>query len=608
MSRPPLGLRQHPFGATPDPDAFFPSPGHESARAEIFAAVKTLAGLIVLTGEPGTGKTTLLRRVAGDVEAAGGRVLWCSLAAVLDEPLGGLARQLNAPDATSPGVGREELVGILRARARPDGATVVAVDEAQHLGQPELEELRAFADAAMASGTRVAVLLVGQPELDLRLAGLRGDGGSPVYALRVELPRLPAAEVRPYVSYRLGLAGARLNDVFQPDAIERIARYARGIPRIINQLCETALLTADQAGVAMVSAAIVDAAARRLALPLPGRAARHARGARAGAPTAQAKRAKRGRATPRARLAGAGVAVAVLVLATAVFFATRRTPPPPPPSEMVALAPAEAPPPSPIAPDPGRPKPEQAVRVAPPPPQATKTADPPAQPRSKSRPAPSREPAARPSARGGTPLPLAPPAPAPSVTTKASPGAVALLDNAEVGNLAEVQALLAAGVSPEARDGAGMTPLMLAVVHDHGAVAEQLLAGGADVNASDDGGVTALMLAASNGRAALLQRLVARGANVDARTRAGWTALIYAAWNGHQSVVRRLLAAGADPALTDRNGWTALQYAIWRAADSSRTRPPDATDPLLADAESPEAAYRRYSELVDLLSGATRKR
>ena len=192
------------------------------------------------------------------------------------------------------------------------------------------------------------------------------------------------------------------------------------------------------------------------------------------------------------------------------------------------------------------------------------------------------------------------------VTPKFLPPAPALPNAAEVGNLAAVQALLAAGASPDARDPKGMTSLMVAVVHDHGAIAELLLARGADVNTWDDGGVTALMLAANNGRTALLQRLISRGANVNAQTRDGWTALMYAAWKGHSSVARRLLAAGADPALTDRQGWTALRYASWRAADVTRPSTRSAADPLAAEYEERvEGARTRYAELVDLLRGAT---
>jgi general secretion pathway protein A len=570
-------------------------------RAELFAAVKTLAGLVVLTGEAGTGKTMLLSRLTRDVEAAGHLVYRCSVALILDPPLATLARQLGIPEATAPGARHEALLAALQAQARPEGTIVVAVDEAQHLGCADLEELRAFTEVAASSGMRLVVLLAGQPELDLKLATLGRAGGTPAHVLRAALPRLAASEVRRYVAYRLGLTGARVDDVFQPDAIERITAYAEGIPRLVNHLCDAALLKADQAGIARLSAPIVDAAARRIALPFPERGrTRDARRARRGAPRPRSARAAPGRAAARGWWAGAGIAVVTAV--TAVLFAPRETSHPPP-----LPAPAEAPQSPSVAADAGAAMPAETARVLPPaPPTAPERS---VEPRSAGRAKVPREP----STRGGTDdrpaSRLASPAAPPSGTRMVSPMALALLDSAEAGKLTEVQALLAAGLSPDARDAGGMTPLMLAVTHDHGAVAEVLLARGADFDASDGGGVTALMLAANNGRTALLQRLINRGANVNARTGAGWTALTYAAWHGHAAGVRRLLEAGANPAFADRIGWTALQYATWRAAEVSQARPPDPADPLAPENPEPaEAARLRYAEVVRLLGAATVRR
>ena len=116
MDNPPLGRRRS-FGDTADPDTFYPSPVHESACAELFAAVKTLAGLVVLTGEPGTGKTTVLRRVARDVEGAGGRVLWCSVAEDIDAMVASLVRQLGAGPAPTPASVREAFLADLSSHA-----------------------------------------------------------------------------------------------------------------------------------------------------------------------------------------------------------------------------------------------------------------------------------------------------------------------------------------------------------------------------------------------------------------------------------------------------------------------------------------------------------
>jgi ankyrin repeat protein len=146
--------------------------------------------------------------------------------------------------------------------------------------------------------------------------------------------------------------------------------------------------------------------------------------------------------------------------------------------------------------------------------------------------------------------------------------AVALLQSAEVGNLTEVRDIIDAGVSPNARDTAGMTPLMMAAIHNHGPVVELLLT---------------------------------RGAQVNAQTRTGWTALICAAWNGHPNIVRRLLESGADPALLDRTGRTALQYATLRAADPANRSSGNA-------AALPAVDPRRYLEVIDVLSKASTRR
>ena len=100
----PFGLRHYPFADTVDPDVFYRSSVHESACAELFAAIKVHAGLLILTGEPGTGKTTVLRRVAHDVERMGGRVLWCSDTA----PLHGMSFSLDE-DSPTQGTRHEAL-------------------------------------------------------------------------------------------------------------------------------------------------------------------------------------------------------------------------------------------------------------------------------------------------------------------------------------------------------------------------------------------------------------------------------------------------------------------------------------------------------------------
>jgi ankyrin repeat protein len=159
-------------------------------------------------------------------------------------------------------------------------------------------------------------------------------------------------------------------------------------------------------------------------------------------------------------------------------------------------------------------------------------------------------------------------APRSAVSAAASRGPLtadaALLQYAEDGNLQSTRELLARGAAPDPRDAAGLTPLMLAVIHNHTAISDALIAHGAFVNSQSRAGLSPLMFAAINNRVTALGTLLKAGANPNAKTRAGWTALTYGAWHGHPEIVRLLLARGADARVIDRTGWTILDYASWR--------------------------------------------
>jgi ankyrin repeat protein len=205
-----------------------------------------------------------------------------------------------------------------------------------------------------------------------------------------------------------------------------------------------------------------------------------------------------------------------------------------------------------------------------------------------------------PSASGGPVAKTAAP------VSKSDPGKdEALLRRAEYGDLKGVQTLLLGGASPEARDPAGFTPLMLAVIHGHPAIVNALVAGGGRVNVQNRAGLTPLMLAAINNHSGMLRALIDHGADVNARTLAGWTALTYGAWRGHAHIVRVLLARGADPNVTDREGWTIFQYASWRAAEPIAN---DDLPELSSDAGRPTGIGPGHAEVIALLRQAGAKR
>jgi uncharacterized protein len=137
-----------------------------------------------------------------------------------------------------------------------------------------------------------------------------------------------------------------------------------------------------------------------------------------------------------------------------------------------------------------------------------------------------------------------------------------LIQVAERGDLAALDALLKRDPHPDVRDSCDWTPLMKAAMNGHTQALERLLAAGAAVDAEDKGGYTAAMLAASNNRAAIVARLAEHGAMLDHQERTlGWSALIWAAKQGHRETVEVLLARGVDTSLKDYSGRTAADWA-----------------------------------------------
>lgn len=167
-----------------------------------------------------------------------------------------------------------------------------------------------------------------------------------------------------------------------------------------------------------------------------------------------------------------------------------------------------------------------------------------------------------------------------------------LFSAVKAGDLPGVKALLAAGVSPKARDANGMTPLHYAAFRGDVAVGEALLARGADVDAADSVGMTPLHAAAFDGRETFAALLLSKGAAVNGRDRAGMTPLHYAAANGGEEVVRLLLAKGADPRALDLQGSSPLDLAARR----NQARIAELLRPAPAGAPVQAKPARRYTD------------
>ncbi|MGA2019356.1 MAG: AAA family ATPase [Candidatus Sulfotelmatobacter sp.] len=272
-------LKRNPFEITPDPSFLFSTGRHNEALAALYCGVRGHKGFVVLTGEVGTGKTLLLRCLLQSLKQSGD-VAYAYLFNGLLSPLEFL--QYVAGDLGIPATGRnkaELLLEISRyviARSHNHLTTVIVVDEAHHLSAEILEEIRLLTNLETAEGKLLQILLVGQPELDEKLDSPDLRQLKQRVALRSHLEPLNSAETEGYIHRRLKLAGSPCPSVlFPPETIAAVYQHSQGLPRLINTVCENALIAAYGRHMPSVSPDIIDDIARDFRLGVqtsPGKA------------------------------------------------------------------------------------------------------------------------------------------------------------------------------------------------------------------------------------------------------------------------------------------------------------------------------------------------
>jgi len=230
-------LQQKPFNPTPDPRFLYPSPGHREALAQLLYGVQEHKGFILLTGEIGTGKTTLLRTLLGRLDGN------TASAFVFDTTLsfeGILEYMLEDFGVAKPGESHVQrliaLNNFLIERRRAGQNTVLVLDEAQNLDLRALEQIRLLSNFETQTEKLLQILLVGQPELLDTLDRPEIRQLKQRIGLRCRILPLTGEETRDYIRTRLRIAGASDLGLFSEAAITRIAECSRGIPRLINTL------------------------------------------------------------------------------------------------------------------------------------------------------------------------------------------------------------------------------------------------------------------------------------------------------------------------------------------------------------------------------------
>jgi len=237
------GLSEKPFNATPDPKFLYMTPGHREALAQLQYGVQEQKGFIVLTGQVGTGKTTLLHALRQRLNGQ------TTVSFVFNStlPFDGILEYMLEDYGIAKGEASraQRLIALnnfLIERRRLGQNTVLMLDEAQNLEPSTLEEVRLLSNFETPTDKLLQILLVGQPELKAKLQLPELHQLKQRVGLRCQIPPLTPEETRQYIRNRLRVAGARDLGLFSDAAVDRITEYSGGIPRLINIVCDHCLL------------------------------------------------------------------------------------------------------------------------------------------------------------------------------------------------------------------------------------------------------------------------------------------------------------------------------------------------------------------------------
>ena len=241
------GLKENPFKVTPDPRFLYLGENHKEALAQLLYGVKESKGFIVITGEVGAGKTTLLYSLLERIDSNGHMKTAFLFNPKLDvndfilyilRDLGVKVRRSTKGDYL------QALHGYLLDAYRQDKKVVLIVDEAQGLAPELLEEIRLLSNLETSKSKLLQIVLVGQPELNKTLLDPNFRQLKQRVNLRYHLSPLSEEETKEYIEKRLRIAGSNGAAIFTPKAMSEIYRRSKGIPRVINILCDNTLLTA----------------------------------------------------------------------------------------------------------------------------------------------------------------------------------------------------------------------------------------------------------------------------------------------------------------------------------------------------------------------------
>lgn len=257
------GLKEKPFNLTPDPDYLYMSPGHENVYNHLEYAIQESKGFVVVSGEVGAGKTTLINYLLRKIPQAIHVGIINNTLVQPQELLRMICREfdleINHDEKT---VLLTRFYNYLLERYSKRERVILIIDEAQNLPEKSLEEIRMLSNLESEKDHLIQMILVGQPQLKEKLRRKSLEQFVQRVTVYCHLNALDRAQVDHYIRHRLSVAGAQNPDIFVPEARDAIFKHSFGIPRLINILCDSALVYGYADDVKMIGRELIDTVAQ----------------------------------------------------------------------------------------------------------------------------------------------------------------------------------------------------------------------------------------------------------------------------------------------------------------------------------------------------------
>ncbi|MBP7217112.1 MAG: AAA family ATPase [Candidatus Omnitrophica bacterium] len=238
------GFNKKPFNTTPDSSFFYPSNKHTEALNSLIYAINERKGFVVITGEIGVGKTTVCRTLLSKLEPNTKIAIITNTHLTCKELIAQILEEFEVEYTSGS---KQKLLSQLNAflikQLALDNNIVLLIDEAQNLSTKVLEEVRMLSNLETETEKLIQIILVGQPQLKQKLEHQKLEQFKQRVAVYYHMYPLNRDETRHYIAHRIALVAPAAAEIFSSQALELIYLYSGGIPRLINLLCDSALLS-----------------------------------------------------------------------------------------------------------------------------------------------------------------------------------------------------------------------------------------------------------------------------------------------------------------------------------------------------------------------------